>query len=48
MFRIGHLGDFNNPMVIGTLGSIEMGLKATGIPYQPGGMEAAVNELGNN
>jgi alanine-glyoxylate transaminase/serine-glyoxylate transaminase/serine-pyruvate transaminase len=48
VFRIGHLGDFNDPMVIGTLGSIEMGLKATGIAYHPGGLEAAVNELASN
>jgi len=48
VFRIGHLGDFNDPMVIGTLGSIEMGLKATGISYHPGGLEAAVKELGSD
>lgn len=47
VFRIGHLGDFNDPMVLGTLGSIEMGLKATGVPYHPGGLEAAVEELGS-
>lgn len=48
VFRIGHLGDFNDPMVLGTLGSIEMGLKATGVPYHPGGLEAAVEELGSS
>ncbi len=48
VFRIGHIGDFNDPMVLGTLGGIEMGLKATGIPYQRGGLEAAVNELSSH
>jgi alanine-glyoxylate transaminase / serine-glyoxylate transaminase / serine-pyruvate transaminase len=48
VFRIGHLGDFNDPMVIGTLGSIAMGLKATGISHHPGGLEAAVDELGSD
>lgn len=47
-FRIGHIGDFNDPMVIGTLGGIELGLQSTGIAYHSGGLEAAINELGSN
>jgi alanine-glyoxylate transaminase/serine-glyoxylate transaminase/serine-pyruvate transaminase len=44
-FRIGHLGDFHDPIVLGTLAGIEMGLKAAGIPYRPGGVDAAMNYL---
>ena len=45
VFRIGHLGDFNNPAVAGTLAAIEMGLKARGVPYKRGGVEAALDVL---
>jgi alanine-glyoxylate transaminase/serine-glyoxylate transaminase/serine-pyruvate transaminase len=48
VFRIGHLGDFNELMVTGTLSGVEMGLKITGIPHQPGGVEAAMNVLAGN
>jgi alanine-glyoxylate transaminase/serine-glyoxylate transaminase/serine-pyruvate transaminase len=48
VFRIGHLGDFNNLTVAGTLSGIEMGLKARGIPHAPGGVEAAMEALAGN
>ena len=34
-FRIGHLGDFNELMLIGTLGGVELGLAAAGVPFTP-------------
>lgn len=45
VFRIGHLGDFNDLMLIGTLGGVEMGFALTGVPYTPGGVMAAMNYL---
>ncbi|MFM7965905.1 MAG: pyridoxal-phosphate-dependent aminotransferase family protein [Betaproteobacteria bacterium] len=45
VFRIGHLGDFNDLSLIGTLGGVEMGLQAAGIPHQPGGVQAAMDYL---
>ena len=44
-FRIGHMGDLNEAMVFGVLGAVEAGLKLAGIPYQPGGVEAAIESL---
>lgn len=46
MFRIAHMGHTNAPMVLGTLGVTEMGLAATGIPHGRGGVQAAVDFLG--
>lgn len=48
VFRIGHLGDFNDLMVAGTLSGVEMGLRAAGIPHRRGGVEAAMEVLGGN
>ncbi|MBX9589647.1 MAG: aminotransferase class V-fold PLP-dependent enzyme [Hyphomonadaceae bacterium] len=45
-FRIAHMGHCNAPMVLGTLGAVEMGLKALGIPHGAGGVQAAVEYLG--
>ncbi|GGG29581.1 serine--glyoxylate aminotransferase [Caldovatus sediminis] len=45
VFRIGHLGDLNEPMVIGTLGAVEMALRLNGVPHAPGGVEAALGSL---
>ena len=45
VFRIGHLGDFNDLMLIGTLAGVEMGLKIAGVPYQAGGAQAAMDFL---
>ena len=45
VFRIGHLGDFNDLMLAGTLSGVEMGLKKAGIPYKGGGIMAALDFL---
>jgi alanine-glyoxylate transaminase/serine-glyoxylate transaminase/serine-pyruvate transaminase len=45
VFRIGHLGDFNDLTLIGTLGGVEMGLTVAGIPHQGGGVDAAMAYL---
>ena len=45
IFRIGHLGDFNDLSLIGTLGGTEMGLVLAKIPHQPGGVTAALDFL---
>jgi alanine-glyoxylate transaminase/serine-glyoxylate transaminase/serine-pyruvate transaminase len=44
-FRIAHMGHVNAPMVLGTLGVIETGLKALSIPHGKGGVEAAIESL---
>jgi alanine-glyoxylate transaminase / serine-glyoxylate transaminase / serine-pyruvate transaminase len=44
-FRIGHLGDFNELMLIGTLGGVELGLAAAGVPFTRGGVDAALAQL---
>jgi alanine-glyoxylate transaminase/serine-glyoxylate transaminase/serine-pyruvate transaminase len=48
VFRIGHLGDFNDLMLIGTLGGVEMGFALNGVPYKRGGVMAAVDYLAAN
>jgi len=45
VFRIGHLGDFNDLMLVGTLGGVEMGLALTDIPFSKGGVTAALDYL---
>ena len=45
VFRIGHLGWFNELMLMGTLAGIEMGLAVTGIPHRRGGVAAAMDHL---
>ncbi len=45
VFRIGHLGDFNDLMLVATLGGIEMGLSKSSIPHQVGGTQAAMQFL---
>ncbi|MFI4981490.1 MAG: pyridoxal-phosphate-dependent aminotransferase family protein [Nevskiales bacterium] len=42
VFRIGHLGDLNEPMILGTLASIEMALQINGVPHAAGGVDAAM------
>ncbi len=44
-FRIAHMGHTNAPMVLGTLGAVEMALKALAIPHGSGGVQAAVEYL---
>ena len=46
VFRIGHLGDFNDLSLIGTLSGVEMGLQLAGVPAQRGGVDAAMRFLG--
>jgi alanine-glyoxylate transaminase / serine-glyoxylate transaminase / serine-pyruvate transaminase len=45
VFRIGHLGDFNDLMLCGTLCGIEMGLAFAGVPHRKGGVAEAMNYL---
>jgi alanine-glyoxylate transaminase/serine-glyoxylate transaminase/serine-pyruvate transaminase len=44
-FRIGHLGDFNELMLAGTLAGVELTLAAVGVPFLRGGVEAALAVL---
>jgi alanine-glyoxylate transaminase/serine-glyoxylate transaminase/serine-pyruvate transaminase len=48
VFRIGHLGDFGDLQLIGTLGGVEMGLRVAGVPHRPGGVQAAMDYLAGN
>ena len=48
VFRIGHLGDFNDLMLMGTLTGIEMGLSLAGVPHQKGGAARASDFLISN
>jgi alanine-glyoxylate transaminase/serine-glyoxylate transaminase/serine-pyruvate transaminase len=45
VFRIGHLGDFNDLMLAGTLCGVEMGLALAGVPFSRGGVAAALQYL---
>jgi alanine-glyoxylate transaminase/serine-glyoxylate transaminase/serine-pyruvate transaminase len=45
VFRIGHLGDFNDLMLAGTLSGVEMGLALAGIPCSKGGVAEALDYL---
>ena len=45
VFRIGHLGDFNDLMLAGTLSGVEMGLAKSGVPFKKGGVMAALDYL---
>jgi alanine-glyoxylate transaminase/serine-glyoxylate transaminase/serine-pyruvate transaminase len=45
VFRIGHLGDLNEAMVLGTLGGVELSLRLNQIPHGAGGLDAAVEWL---
>ena len=44
-FRIGHLGDINELMLMGVICGVEMGLGLAGVPHQSGGVEAAMRSL---
>jgi len=48
VFRIGHLGDLGDLQVVGTLGGVEKGLRAAGVPHKPGGVQAAIDYLAGN
>jgi alanine-glyoxylate transaminase/serine-glyoxylate transaminase/serine-pyruvate transaminase len=45
VFRIGHLGSFNDLMLAGTLAGVEMGLRLAGVPHREGGVLAAMQSL---
>ena len=45
MFRIGHMGDLNEPMLLGCLATTELAMKATGVPFVAGGVDAAIDAL---
>lgn len=47
VFRIGHLGDFNELMLMGTLSGVEMGLALAKVPFEKGGVDAAMAYLVN-
>jgi alanine-glyoxylate transaminase / serine-glyoxylate transaminase / serine-pyruvate transaminase len=48
VFRIGHLGDFNDATIAATLTGVEMGLRVVGVPHRSGGVDAAVAYLAGN
>ncbi|MGN2390485.1 pyridoxal-phosphate-dependent aminotransferase family protein [Pelomicrobium sp. G1] len=45
VFRIGHLGSFNDLMLAGTLSGVEMGLELAGVPHRKGGVQTAMDYL---
>jgi alanine-glyoxylate transaminase/serine-glyoxylate transaminase/serine-pyruvate transaminase len=45
VFRIGHLGDFNDLTLMGTLAGVEMGFELAGVPHSKGGVLAAMGYL---
>jgi alanine-glyoxylate transaminase/serine-glyoxylate transaminase/serine-pyruvate transaminase len=45
VFRIGHLGHFNDLMLMGTLAGVEMGLDLAKVPHRAGGVQAAMEVL---
>jgi alanine-glyoxylate transaminase/serine-glyoxylate transaminase/serine-pyruvate transaminase len=45
VFRIGHLGHFNDLTLMGTLAGVEMGFDLAGVPHRKGGVAAAMNVL---
>jgi alanine-glyoxylate transaminase/serine-glyoxylate transaminase/serine-pyruvate transaminase len=45
VFRIGHLGSFNDLMLAGTLSGVEMGLQLAGVPHESGGVMKALQYL---
>ena len=47
-FRIAHMGHINAPMVLGTLGAVEVALTALGFPHRKGGVQAAIDWLGKS
>ena len=45
VFRIGHMGDLNEPMLLGCLATTELAMKTAGVPFAPGGVDAAIQAL---
>ena len=48
VFRIGHIGDFNELMMAGTLSGVEMGLSIARVPHTKGGVNAALEFLASS
>ena len=48
VFRIGHIGDFNELMMAGTLSGVEMGLSIARVPHSKGGVNAALEFLASS
>ncbi|HYM31665.1 MAG TPA: aminotransferase class V-fold PLP-dependent enzyme [Candidatus Cybelea sp.] len=48
VFRIGHMGDLNEAMILGALAVVEMALAHAGIPHSKGGAQTAIEYLGAN
>jgi alanine-glyoxylate transaminase/serine-glyoxylate transaminase/serine-pyruvate transaminase len=48
VFRIGHMGDFNELMLAGTLSGVEMGLALAGAAFKKGGVQVAIDYLAGN
>ena len=48
VFRIGHMGDIGPLQLAGALAGVEMGLSVAGVPYRPGGVQAAMDYLAGN
>jgi len=46
--RIAHMGHVNAPMILGTLGTVEVALQALGLPHGRGGVQAAIDWLGDS
>ncbi|MCG8546501.1 MAG: aminotransferase, partial [Alphaproteobacteria bacterium] len=46
--RIAHMGHVNAPMILGTLGAVEVALAALGVPHGKGGVQAAIDWLGDS
>jgi alanine-glyoxylate transaminase / serine-glyoxylate transaminase / serine-pyruvate transaminase len=45
IIRVGHLGDLNEPMILGAIAAVEMALELTGVPHGRGGVQAAMDYL---
>jgi len=45
IIRIGHLGDLNEPMILGAIAAVEMAMELTGVPHGRGGVQAATDYL---
>jgi len=48
VFRIGHLGDLNEPMLLGSIATVEMALDLAGVPHGKGAVQAAMDYLAGN
>jgi alanine-glyoxylate transaminase / serine-glyoxylate transaminase / serine-pyruvate transaminase len=47
VFRIGHMGDLNEPMILGAIAAVEMALELSSVPHGKGGVAAAMDYLVN-